>query len=165
MLGNVSAKYRGGFINSMDTAFLEIYLEDLLPGTSLEVVWITEGGAEGWGRSYLSRTFETSYQAERNRRQKIHLFNHLWSFAGFVWMCLYLYLQNWRVCKLGARQKGSLLPDQFDWIHTREKISVWLQKQCDTVAVPVETEVCPATSINWMCLGSQHQQMRYLQPL
>lgn len=106
----------------MDAAFLEIYLEDLLPGISTEVIWITEeGGAEGWDRSYLSRTFENSYQAERNRRQKIHLFNHLWSFADFVWMCLYLYLQNWRVCKLGARQKGSLLPDQFDWIHTREK--------------------------------------------
>lgn len=128
-----------------------------------EVVWITEeGGAEGWDRSYLSRTFENSYQPERKTRQKIHLFNHLWSFAGFVWMCLYLYLQNWRVCKLGAKQKGSLLPDQFDWIHTREKIS---QKQCDTVDVPVETEVCPATSLNWMCLGSQCQQMRYLQPL
>lgn len=162
----VSVKHRGGFINSIDAAFLETYLEDLLPSISPEVVWITEeGGAKGWDRSYLSRTFENSYQAERKGRQRIHLFNNLWSSEGFVWMCLYLYLQNQRVCNLGARQKGSLLPDQFDWIHTRQKISVWSQKQCGAVDVPVETEVCPATSINWMCLGSQRQQMKYLQPL
>lgn len=41
-----------------------------------------EGGAEGWDRSYLSGVFEKSYQAERNRRHKIHSFNHLSSFAG-----------------------------------------------------------------------------------